>query len=87
MVEGFAPVLDTVVFRLGPDPPNARPARVQLLDDGECISVDLGQVARGHRYAYQASTSSASDSESAPSALSTVVRDAISSWRPGTETA
>ncbi|KAA8652886.1 uncharacterized protein ATNIH1004_001795 [Aspergillus tanneri] len=33
LVEGFAPLLDTVVFRLGPDPPNARPARAQLLDN------------------------------------------------------
>lgn len=33
LVEGFAPLLDTVVHRLGPDPPNARPARVQLLDN------------------------------------------------------
>ncbi|KAF7174209.1 hypothetical protein CNMCM5623_006694 [Aspergillus felis] len=33
LVEGFAPLLDTVVFRLGPDPPNTRPARAQLLDN------------------------------------------------------
>ncbi|KAF4161202.1 hypothetical protein CNMCM6936_003589 [Aspergillus lentulus] len=33
LVEGFAPLLDTVVFRLGADPPNARPARAQLLDN------------------------------------------------------
>ncbi|KAL5366533.1 hypothetical protein BJX96DRAFT_38120 [Aspergillus floccosus] len=33
LVEGFAPLLDTVVYRLGPDPPNARPARAQLLDN------------------------------------------------------
>ncbi|OJJ78547.1 uncharacterized protein ASPGLDRAFT_160586 [Aspergillus glaucus CBS 516.65] len=33
LVEGFAPLLDTVVFRLGPDPPNARPSRAQLLDN------------------------------------------------------
>ena len=33
LVEAFAPLLDTVVFRLGPDPSNARPARVQLLDN------------------------------------------------------
>ncbi|EAW09026.1 uncharacterized protein ACLA_077730 [Aspergillus clavatus NRRL 1] len=33
LVEGFAPLLDTVVFRLGPDPPNAKPSRAQLLDN------------------------------------------------------
>ncbi|KAL5364061.1 hypothetical protein BJX96DRAFT_167989 [Aspergillus floccosus] len=33
LVEGFAPLLDTVVFRLGPGPPNARPARAQLLNN------------------------------------------------------
>lgn len=33
LVEGFAPLLDTVVFRLGQDPPNARPSRAQLLDN------------------------------------------------------
>ncbi|KAL4922432.1 hypothetical protein BDW62DRAFT_197106 [Aspergillus aurantiobrunneus] len=33
LVEGFAPLLDTIVFRLGPDPPGSKPARVQLLDN------------------------------------------------------
>lgn len=33
LVESFAPLLDTVVFRLGPDPPNVRSSRCQLLDN------------------------------------------------------
>ncbi|KAF3388531.1 hypothetical protein F1880_004517 [Penicillium rolfsii] len=33
LVEGFAPLLDAVVFHLGPDPPNSKPARTQLLDN------------------------------------------------------
>jgi hypothetical protein len=33
LVEGFAPLLDAVVFRLGTDPPNSKPARTQLLDN------------------------------------------------------
>ena len=33
LVEGFAPLLDTVVFRLGQDPPNTRSSRAQLLDN------------------------------------------------------
>lgn len=33
VVEGFAPLLDTVVFRLGDDAPNTRPARASLLDN------------------------------------------------------
>jgi hypothetical protein len=33
LVEGFAPLLDTVVFHLGTDPPNSKPARTQLLDN------------------------------------------------------
>ncbi|KAF2638898.1 hypothetical protein P280DRAFT_519752 [Massarina eburnea CBS 473.64] len=33
LVEGFGPLLDTVVFRLGEDPPNTRPARASLLDN------------------------------------------------------
>lgn len=33
LVEGFAPLLDTVVFRLGSDPPEALSARNQLLDN------------------------------------------------------
>lgn len=33
LVEGFASLLDTVVFRLGNDPPEALPARNQLLDN------------------------------------------------------
>ncbi|WEW56948.1 hypothetical protein PRK78_002407 [Emydomyces testavorans] len=33
LVEGFSPLLDTVVHRLGKDPPNARPARAMLLDN------------------------------------------------------
>ncbi|KAI9680230.1 MAG: hypothetical protein M1822_007229 [Bathelium mastoideum] len=33
VVEGFAPLLDTVVYRLGDDAPNTKPARVSLLDN------------------------------------------------------
>lgn len=33
LVEGFAPLLDAVVFRLGVDPPDSKPARTQLLDN------------------------------------------------------
>lgn len=33
LVEGFAPLLDAVVFQLGIDPPDSRPARTQLLDN------------------------------------------------------
>lgn len=33
LVEGFAPLLDAVVFRLGNDPPNSKPARARLLDN------------------------------------------------------
>ena len=33
LVEGFAPLLDTVVFRLGKDPLNTKPARARLLDN------------------------------------------------------
>lgn len=33
LVESFAPLLDTVVLRLGPDPPSVRPSRCQLLDN------------------------------------------------------
>ncbi|KZF24891.1 hypothetical protein L228DRAFT_265402 [Xylona heveae TC161] len=33
LVEGFAPLLDTVVYRLGKDPPDSKPARVRLLDN------------------------------------------------------
>ncbi|KAE8148718.1 hypothetical protein BDV25DRAFT_130994 [Aspergillus avenaceus] len=33
LVEGLAPLLDTVVFRLGQDPPKTTPAREQLLDN------------------------------------------------------
>ncbi|OJI95793.1 hypothetical protein ASPVEDRAFT_35115 [Aspergillus versicolor CBS 583.65] len=33
LVESFAPLLDTVVLRLGPDPPNVRSSRCQLLDN------------------------------------------------------
>jgi hypothetical protein len=33
VVEGFAPLLDTVVYRLGDDAPNTRPARASLLDN------------------------------------------------------
>ncbi|KAJ5908491.1 hypothetical protein N7495_001173 [Penicillium taxi] len=33
LVEGFAPLLDTVVYRLGEDPTNTRPARALLLDN------------------------------------------------------
>ena len=33
VVEGFAPLLDTVVYRLGEDAPNTRPARALLLDN------------------------------------------------------
>lgn len=33
LIEGFAPLLDTVVYRLGEDAPNARPARAMLLDN------------------------------------------------------
>ncbi|KAJ5520036.1 hypothetical protein N7463_000489 [Penicillium fimorum] len=33
VVEGFASLLDTVVYRLGEDPPNTRPARALLLDN------------------------------------------------------
>lgn len=32
LVEGFSPLLDTVVHRLGQDPPNSTPARKMLLD-------------------------------------------------------
>ncbi|GFF29279.1 hypothetical protein IFM61606_10325 [Aspergillus udagawae] len=55
------------------------------LDNGKCVSVDLGQVARGHRYAYQASTSSNADSESPTSATSTVIQDAASILETGDE--
>lgn len=33
LVEGFAPLLDAVVLRLGNDPPDTKPARVRLLDN------------------------------------------------------
>ncbi|BCS19524.1 uncharacterized protein APUU_12352S [Aspergillus puulaauensis] len=33
LVESFAPLLDTVVFRMGPDPPDVRSSRCQLLDN------------------------------------------------------
>ncbi|EEP78116.1 conserved hypothetical protein [Uncinocarpus reesii 1704] len=33
LVEGFSPLLDTVVYRLGKDSPDARPARAMLLDN------------------------------------------------------
>ncbi|KAF1960656.1 hypothetical protein CC80DRAFT_513468 [Byssothecium circinans] len=33
IVEGFAPLLDTVVYRLGDDTPNTKPARASLLDN------------------------------------------------------
>ncbi|GIJ99677.1 hypothetical protein Aspvir_003678 [Aspergillus viridinutans] len=61
-----------------------RQLELQLqLDNGKCVSVDQGQVARGHRYAYQACTSSDADSESATSATSTVVHDAASILETG----
>ncbi|GIJ86350.1 hypothetical protein Asppvi_005238 [Aspergillus pseudoviridinutans] len=61
-----------------------RQLELQLqLDNGQCVSVDLGQVARGHRYAYQACTSNGSDSKSATSATSTVVHDAASILETG----
>jgi hypothetical protein len=33
VVEGFAPLLDTVVYRLGDDAPNSKPARASLLEN------------------------------------------------------
>ena len=33
LVEGFAPLLETVVHRLGKDAPNSKPARAMLLDN------------------------------------------------------
>lgn len=33
LVEGFAPLLETVVYRLGQNPPNTKPARTMLLDN------------------------------------------------------
>ncbi|QMW46670.1 hypothetical protein G4B11_010125 [Aspergillus flavus] len=33
LVRRFAPLLDTVVHHLGPDPPNTKPARIVLLDN------------------------------------------------------
>lgn len=33
LIEGFAPLLDTVVYRLGEDSPGTRPARAMLLDN------------------------------------------------------
>lgn len=50
LVEGFAPLLDTVVYRLGEDTPNTRPARALLLDN---VASNLATNARESTLPFQ----------------------------------
>lgn len=50
LVEGFAPLLDTVVYSLGEDAPNTRPARASLLDN---VASNLATNTRESTLAFQ----------------------------------